>query len=105
MVKRGYGIVKMNRFKISQQADIDLEDLWIYLTQNDSLAADLFLAKIIDKFPMLAQFPEMGKSRNELSKGIRSFPVKPYIVFYKHRENCIEIVRILHQSRNIEDQF
>ncbi len=95
----------MNRFKISQQADFDLEDLWVYLAQKDSLAADLLLAKVIDKFPMLAQFPEMGKSRNDLAKGLRSFSVKPYIIFYKPVEDCIEIVRILHQSRNIEDQF
>ena len=105
MVKRGYCKVKMNRFKISRQADIDLEDLWLYLTQNDSLAADLFLAKIVNKFPMLAQFPEMGKSRNDLSEGLRNFPVKPYIIFYRYREDYIEIIRILYQSRNIEDQF
>jgi toxin ParE1/3/4 len=54
---------------------------------------------------MLAQFPEMGKSRNDLAKGLRSFSVKPYVIFYKHMEDYIEIVRILHQSRNIEDQF
>jgi len=63
----------MNRFKISRQADRDLEDMWVYLAQNDSLAADLLLAKAFDKFPMLAQFPEMGRSRKELSEELRSF--------------------------------
>jgi toxin ParE1/3/4 len=37
--------------------------MWVYLAQNDSIAADLFLAKVIDKFPMLEQFPDMGRSR------------------------------------------
>lgn len=95
----------MNRFKISRQADRDLEDMWVYLAQNDSLAADLLLAKVLDKFPMLAQFPEMGRSRKEFSEELRSFPVKPYIIFYKRMENHIEIVRILHQSRDVENQF
>jgi toxin ParE1/3/4 len=54
---------------------------------------------------MLAQFPEMGRSRKELAEELRSFPVKPYIIFYKRMETCIEIVRILHQSRDIENQF
>ena len=58
----------MNRFKISRQAERDLEDMWVYLAQNDSLAADLLLAKVLDKFPMLVQFPEMGRSRKELSE-------------------------------------
>ena len=95
----------MNRFKISRQADRDLEDMWVYLAQNDSLSADLFLAKVLDKFPMLAQFPEMGSSRKELAEELRSFPVKPYIIFYKRIETYIEIVLILHQSRDIENQF
>jgi toxin ParE1/3/4 len=95
----------MNRFKISRQAGCDLEDMWVYLAQNDSLASDLLLAKVLDKFPMLAQFPAMGRSRKELSEELRSFPVKPYIIFYKRMENHIEIVRILHQSRDIENQF
>ncbi len=95
----------MNRFKISRQADRDLEDMWVYLAQNDSLAADLLLAKVLDKFPMLAQFPEMGRSRKELAEELRSFPIKPYIIFYKNMETHIEIVRILHQSRDIENQF
>jgi len=95
----------MNRFKISRQADRDLEDMWVYLAQNDSIAADLLLAKVLDKFPMLAQFPEMGRSRKELSEELHSFPIKPYIIFYKNMETHIEIVRILHQSRDIENQF
>jgi len=95
----------MNRFKISRQADRDLEDMWVYPAQNDSIAADLFLAKVLDKFPLLAQFPGMGRSRKELSKELRSFPIKPYIIFYKNMEIHIEIVRILHQSRDIENQF
>jgi toxin ParE1/3/4 len=77
----------------------------VYLAQNDSLAADLLLAKVLDKFPMLAQFPEMGRSRKELAEELRSFPIKPYIIFYKRMETYIEIVRILHQSRDIENQF
>ena len=79
--------------------------MWVYLAQNDSIAADLLLAKVLDKFPMLAQFPEMGRSRKEFSEELRSFPVKPYIIFYKRMEHHIEIVRILHQFRDIENQF
>jgi toxin ParE1/3/4 len=54
---------------------------------------------------MLAQFPSMGRSRKDLSGELHSFPVKPYIIFYKRMESHIEILRILHQSRDIENQF
>ncbi|MEY2911318.1 MAG: Toxin ParE1 [Cyanobacteriota bacterium] len=54
---------------------------------------------------MLAQFPNMGTKRDELQTGIRSFPVKPYIIFYTQDSASLEIVRIFHQSRDIENQF
>lgn len=54
---------------------------------------------------MLAQFPNMGQKRDDLAVGLRSFPIKPYIIFYIHVSESLEIVRILHQSRNIQGQF
>lgn len=95
----------MNRYRLSQQAEKDLEDIWIYLGQQDEIAADRQLARLLDRFPMLAQFPNMGRQRNELLTGLRSFPVKPYIIFYRIFLEKVEIVRVLHQSRDIEGQF
>lgn len=95
----------MNRFRLSQQAEQDLEDIWAYLAQQDELLADKQIAQILDRFPMLSQFSDMGKQRNNLLPGLRSFPVQPYIVFYTKIADGIEIVRVLHQSRDIDSQF
>jgi toxin ParE1/3/4 len=54
---------------------------------------------------MLAQSPEMGQGRNDLRADLRSFPVKPYIIFLIKTETEIEIIRILHQSIDIENIF
>ncbi|MER3587095.1 MAG: type II toxin-antitoxin system RelE/ParE family toxin, partial [Mastigocladus sp. ERB_26_1] len=88
-----------------QQAEQDLEDIWIYLAQQDELAGDKQIAQLLDRLPMLAQFPDMGRKRDDLLQGLRSFPVKPYIVFYTKITDGIEIVRVLHQSRDIENYF
>jgi toxin ParE1/3/4 len=90
----------VNHFRLSRLAEQDLEDIWVYLTQQDEL-----IAQILDRFPMLSQFPDMGKQRGDLLNGLRSFPVKPYIIFYNKILDGIEAVRVLHQSRNIENQF
>lgn len=95
----------MNRYRLSQQAEKDLEDIWIYLAQQDEIGADRQVARLLDRFPMLAQFPNMGLQRNELLTGLRSFPIKPYIIFYIILPERVEIVRILHQSRDIEGKF
>lgn len=95
----------MNRYRLSRQAEQDLEDIWVYTAQTDEVAADLLIAKILDKLPVLAKFPNMGQQRDELLAGLRSFPVKPYIIFYNQTSSSIEIIRVLHQSRDIENQF
>jgi toxin ParE1/3/4 len=95
----------MNRYRLSHQAELDLEDIWVYFAQKDNLAADLMVAKILNKFPMLAQFPDMGYERDDFTETMRSFSVKPYIVFYRRTDIGIEIFRVLHHSRDIERQF
>ncbi|MEA5624700.1 type II toxin-antitoxin system RelE/ParE family toxin [Nostoc sp. UHCC 0251] len=72
----------MNHYRLSQQAEQDLEDIWTYLAQQNQIAADKQIAQILNRFPMLAQFPDMGKKRDDLMKELKSFPVKPYVVFY-----------------------
>ncbi len=95
----------MNLYRLSREAAQDLEDLWVYLAERNDIAGDIQVAKLLDRFPMLAQFPTMGVSRNRLLDGLRSFPVKPYIIFYILIPDGIEILRIIHQSWDIEDYF
>jgi toxin ParE1/3/4 len=95
----------MNRYRLSRRAEQDLEDIWVNLADQDDIRADQQVAQILNRLPMLAQYPDMGKSRNDLASGLRSFPSKPYIVFYAKFSGGIEIIRIVHQSRNIEDLF
>jgi toxin ParE1/3/4 len=71
----------VNRFRLSRQAEQDLEDIWVYLAQQDELLADKQIAQILDRFPMLSQFPDMGRQRDDLLSSLRSFPIKPYIIF------------------------
>jgi toxin ParE1/3/4 len=95
----------MSLYRLSKEAEQDLEDLWVYLAEQNDIAGDRQVAKLLNRFPMLAQFPAMGVSRDRLIQGLRSFPVKPYIIFYILIPDGIEILRIIHQSRDIEDYF
>ena len=54
---------------------------------------------------MLAENPNLGKSRSEVLVNLRSFPFKKYIIFYLPTDYGIEIFRVVHTSRNIEDLF
>jgi toxin ParE1/3/4 len=95
----------VNHYRLSQRAEQDLEDLWVYVAQRDEMAADRQVAQLLDRLPMLAQFPNMGQQRDELLEGLRSFPIKPYVVFYTVYPNRIEIARVLHQSQDPRGRF
>lgn len=49
--------------------------------------------------------PHIGRFRNELLPGISSFPVGRYIIFYLIIPGGIEVVRVLHASRDIDEQL
>jgi len=58
-----------------------------------------------DKFSLLASFPQMGRSREDLGAELRSFPVKNYLVIYRPVKERIEIVRVVHTARDLKALF
>ena len=84
----------MARFVLTAEAKSDLEQIWQYIAAESEIAADQAIAEIVQRFPRLAEFPEMGRERTELSPSMRSFPVGRYIIFYRPGELGVAIVRI-----------
>ena len=46
--------------------------------------------------------PKMGVERSELIKGLRSYPLGKYILYYRIKDNDLEVVRVLSSSRDID---
>ena len=91
----------MFRILLTPQAHQDLLEIWIYVAQDSLKAADQFLSIIDGKLNMLARAPRIGRKREELALGLRSFPAGSYIVFYRLGRGTLEIIRILHGSRDV----
>lgn len=53
----------------------------------------------------LAASPSMGRSRDQLLSGLRSFPYGNYLIFYIPLDDGVDIVRVLNGVRNIEALF
>lgn len=92
------------RFTVT--ASRDLEDIIDYVAEMRGFdAADNLLDLLNQKCRMLADYPGMGRLREELAAGIRSFPAKDYLIFYRQIESGIEIVRVLSGYRDLEAFF
>lgn len=93
------------RTELTKAAERDLEEIWAYLNADNSRSAEKLIKDFLQKFRMLADNPNLGKSRSEVLINLRSFPFKKYVVFYTPTDYGIEIFRVLHSSRNIEGIF
>ncbi|MEM9539584.1 MAG: type II toxin-antitoxin system RelE/ParE family toxin [Cyanobacteria bacterium P01_E01_bin.42] len=90
---------------ISSKAESDLENINDRMVSYSPQAANRLLDKILDKFETLGRFPNLGKSRDELMEGLRSFPVEDYLIFYFPIENGVEIARVVSGYRDLEAMF
>lgn len=95
----------MNELKLSNDALDDLQEIWDFLLTENQTAAVRVVKQLTNKFDMLARFPSAGRERNELIVGLRSLAVARYVVFYQPTKNGVEIVRVLHGSRDAEQAF
>ncbi len=92
----------MRRVVVSPQAEQDLIDIWLYIAEDQPINADRFLDRLETQVSKLAEFVDMGVARDELAEALKSFPVGRYILFYRVTQEGVELVRVLHSSRDVK---
>ena len=95
----------MSQVRKTPQADADLLEIALYIAEDSIEASDRFLETIDEKLKLLARTPHMGRARDELAPGLRSFPVGNYVLFYRPIRGGIELVRALSGARDIPALF
>jgi toxin ParE1/3/4 len=93
---------------ISKEALNDLEQIWYYTYQSWSLQqADKYLNLIMDEMEYLAQNPQSGKNISHLRVAYFRVKVRSYYIFYRINaaSNEVEIIRILHQQKAIDERL
>ncbi|MFZ2973735.1 MAG: type II toxin-antitoxin system RelE/ParE family toxin [Ferribacterium limneticum] len=92
----------MASLSYSASAENDLLEAWLYVAEDSVSAADRMLDQIEAEAVRLLDQPLMGRERNELAPGIRSWPTStPYILFYFPGEHGVVVARVLHHARDI----
>ncbi|MCP9495670.1 MAG: type II toxin-antitoxin system RelE/ParE family toxin [Pyrinomonadaceae bacterium MAG19_C2-C3] len=95
----------MNGVNLSEDAREDLREIWEFVSAKDAGSATRLLKQITDKFDTLLSFPSAGRERNDLIVGLRSFAAGNYIIFYQPIDDGIEVLRVLHGSRDVSSAF
>ncbi len=86
----------------SRAAEIDLDNNWYYIAADNPDAAGAFLCRRLDRCQSYAHRPSLGKSRGEPGREVRCFSVEKYVVYDKPIAEGIELIRVLHGARDIQ---
>lgn len=90
------------KYRLSQEADQDLEDIFDYTAREFGIdQAVSYVCGFEEVFVSLAANPGLGRKRDEIRKGLRSFVKESHTIFYRVLKDHINIVRVLHGSRDI----
>jgi toxin ParE1/3/4 len=81
----------------------DLTEAYAYLADRNPSAADQLLDDVEAAASLLAEFPQLGRPREELRPGVRSLrlPRFPHIVIYRLANDSVVLLRLLHGARDI----
>jgi len=88
---------------IAQQDIISIRDYTMNTWGQEQVST--YLSQLEQRFELLASNPQLGKKRDDVKEGYRSFQEGRHVIFYRVSEVGIEIIGIPHQSEDIEHHF
>ena len=90
----------------SKAADEDLLAIAAYGSGKWGIEAALtFVNAFNDAFALLARYPDIGRPRDELGNGVRSWLHRGYIIYYVRIGDDVVIGRILHGAADPAVRF
>ena len=93
----------MGSIQHTRRAENDLLDIWAYIAQDKPDAADRLLDEIERTAALLAENPKLGPARPDIAPEFRYFPVGNYLILYRMIADGIEVVRVTHGARRINN--
>lgn len=80
-----------------------MDEIWFHvaLEAGKIEIADYIIDNITARFWLLAQRPHIGRARDDLRPGLRSFPVGDYVILYRIDGKNVLILHVIHGSRDI----
>ncbi|MGB5741118.1 MAG: type II toxin-antitoxin system RelE/ParE family toxin [Sedimenticolaceae bacterium] len=89
-------------YALRELAVADLEAIWVYTAEQWGVEqAERYMTSLFACFEDLAENPQLGRQRDEVKAGYRSFPQGRHVVFYLVVPAGIEVIGIVHQSADV----
>lgn len=89
----------------ARSARSDLREIARYFSKINPAYGGRIIDAIREQCRQLGVFPRMGRPREELAPDLRSFPVRPYLIFYRETANGIVVARVIDGRRDIQPEM
>jgi toxin ParE1/3/4 len=90
--------------RVALRARADLDEIWLHIareTRSETLA-DRIVDGITGRFSLLAEYPRLGRARDDdLGRGRRSLPIGDYVILYQIVGANVQILRVAHGRRDL----
>lgn len=96
----------MARYEFTARAAADLQEIGRYTKKTWGLEqARHYREELEVALQKLSMSPDIGRRREAIASGVRSFRVAAHIAFYIQREDGITVLRLLHPSMDVDAAF
>lgn len=93
-------------YRFGPGAEADLREIGAFTLRHwGELQLERLLSTLHEKLKRYAERPALGRVREELHPGLRSFLHEEFVVFYLTVEDGIDVVRVLHGRRDLDSAF
>ncbi|MEN9019704.1 MAG: type II toxin-antitoxin system RelE/ParE family toxin [Verrucomicrobiaceae bacterium] len=93
----------MAGFSLRPKAISDLESIWEYTVETcGEEQAERYVRLINECFRQITDNPGLGRSCDAIREGYRKRSVGRHVIYYRTTDECIEVVRILHDRMDID---
>lgn len=82
----------------TDQALADLESVHEYISRDNVRAAERTIESILRGLETAEAYPDSGRKGTRVP-GTRELILAPYIVFYRVKPDCVEVLAVIHGSR------
>ena len=94
------------KYRITPRAAADLDAIADYTIEKWGVEQlESYLNALASRFEWLASNPLLGRERNDVHKGYRSYPEGSHVVFYIAQGDSIAIIGIPNKSMDIGEFF
>ena len=96
----------MKGYRVSREAEQDLEEIFVYWARRASLeVADRLIDSITDRFWLLGEYTNAGRRVDDIAPGVRCFPAGKYLIYYRHARRRTDILHVFHGAQDQKRAF